>query len=369
MAPATITRGTGPVTVIVSGRGFVPGTKILIDGVERATSVQGSGQASTRLEAPEVSVPRILGVATANPGPGGGTSGTVQVLVTNPTPAIDSIAPLLLAGGAPSTLVIHGKFFRTNSAVRWNGTDRPTRFVSDTQLEADLTAGDLTVAARVRLAVVNLALDGGMVEIRYPVYNPQPVVLGLSPGRAAVGGSGFTLTVTGEHFVPGAVIRWNGTPHPAVYHDSNLLTVTISASDLASPGVAAVAVANPDPALAPSSDSSFRVLPNLVLRLHARDLAWDAVRGRLYASVLSDDVRFGNQVVDIDPTTGAIVDSVWAGLAGPVGDLGRRGGAHRSGHVQAEPAVRGGDRDLRDAVGRRYGGAARGSAHLGGGEI
>ena len=54
--------------------------------------------------------------------------------------------------------------------------------------------------------------------------NPVPAVTALSPGGAAAGGPAFTLTVSGNNFVAGSVVRWNGANrghhlrqyHPAV---------------------------------------------------------------------------------------------------------------------------------------------------------
>jgi len=313
VSPTIIVRGSGPAAITLTGRGFVGESQVLIDDAVHIATVSGPGLASTQLAAAELSVPRVIQVSVANPQPGGGVSGTLQILVTGPAPEIDSVSPALMVGAPPTTIVIHGRGFGVNSVVHWNGTVRPTRLVSGNELDADLSAGDLAIATRVRLAVVNPVLEGGEVETTDPVYNAQPNLLGLTPLHVPVGGSSFVLTLTGDHFVPGALIRWNGVRHSTTYRDSSLLSAVISTAEIGNPGSVSLSVENPDPAIAPSNPVTLQITANPVLALHARDLAWDPVRGRLYASVLSDDPRYPDDVVAIDPNTGAIVDSVRPG--------------------------------------------------------
>jgi trimeric autotransporter adhesin len=315
VSPATVVIGAGPTTVAISGNDFVSSARILADNIDRATTVHGTTSVSTQLEPNELTTPRVITLAVANPGPGGGTSGTIQFLVTLPPPVIGTVTPAqLMAGGPPVTLRIVGQRFRPSSVVRWNGNDRPTRFISDTEIDADLHTTDLLVATRARLAVANPALDGGTVEAEFPVYNPQPTITALSPASHMIGGPTFTLTVTGTHFVPGAVVTWDGLPRITTFVGPTELTAAIPAPDLAASDTVTIAVANPDPAIGTSNGKTFVVTAPILVDLHAWDLAWDSVRGRLYASVASDDARYPNEVVAIDPQTGSVVARVSAGL-------------------------------------------------------
>ena len=192
-----------------------------------------------------------------------------------------------MAGDAGVTLRVVGQRFRPSSVMRWNGNDRPTRVISETEFEADLSAVDLLVAQRARLAVISPALEGGSAEVEFAVYNPTPVITGISPTRRGIGGASFTLTVTGAQFVPGAVVTWNGQPRPTTFTSAAQVTATIASSDLASGCAVPVAIRNPDPAVAESAAETFLVEVPLVIDLHARDLAWDSVRNRLYASEAS----------------------------------------------------------------------------------
>ena len=315
VSPDAIVVGSGSTTIVLSGTDFVSGARVLVDDIERATTVQGTTSVSAQLQPGELTSPRMITLAVANPGPGGGMSGLLQVLVTLPPPVIGTVTPgQLIAGASPTTLRIVGQRFHSSALVRWNGNDRTTRVTSATEIEVDLLAVDLLVAQRARLTVANPTLEGGSVDAEFLVYNPQPVVTSLSPAHRRIGTSSFTLTVTGAKFAPGAVVTWNGQPRPTTFTSPTELKATISA--LTDADTVAVAVRNPDPALAESPPVSFVVDAPFLIDLHAWDLAWDSVRGRLYASVRSDDSRYPNEVVAIDPQTGTVVARASPG-AGP----------------------------------------------------
>ena len=102
--------------------------------------------------------------------------------------------------------------------------------------------------------------------------NPVPFInQPLLPAATAPGGTGFTLTINGTGFVPGAVANWNGGPRTTTFVNSSQVTVSIIASDIAKAGTATVTMANPGgiaslPALfditSPVSAVGFALAPN-----------------------------------------------------------------------------------------------------------
>ena len=67
----------------------------------------------------------------------------------NPAPIATSLSPVsAMVGGAAFTLTVNGSKFVAGSVVRWNGATRPTTFVSSTQLQASIGAGDIAATAR-----------------------------------------------------------------------------------------------------------------------------------------------------------------------------------------------------------------------------
>ena len=103
--------------------------------------------------------------------------------------------------------------------------------------------------------------------VEWGVYraNPVPVLTSLSPSSATVGGAGFTLTVTGSHFVKGSQIRWNGAARATTFVSSGQLEAVIPASDIGATGTASVTVVNPAPVGGTSNALPFTIGPTMAL--------------------------------------------------------------------------------------------------------
>jgi hypothetical protein len=88
-------------------------------------------------------------------------------------PSIASIAPTSAIVGSPSLmLVVNGDHFVPNSSVNWSDMARPTTFVTDHQLKANISAEDLATAALVNVTV-------------FSPPQPQSVMLGTSSTSSA----------------------------------------------------------------------------------------------------------------------------------------------------------------------------------------
>jgi hypothetical protein len=74
---------------------------------------------------------------------------------------------------------------------------------------------------------------------------PPPIISSLSPASIEVGSGGFTLTVKGGSFVSSSVIRWNDNNRATTYVSRYELRASISPSDIATTGYAAISVVNP----------------------------------------------------------------------------------------------------------------------------
>jgi len=89
-----------------------------------------------------------------------GTSNTFTV--NNPAPTTTSISPSSKTyGDAAFTMTINGTNFVSTSVVRFNGSNRPTTFVSSTQLTASIPASDMTVMGSFPITVFNPTPEGG----------------------------------------------------------------------------------------------------------------------------------------------------------------------------------------------------------------
>jgi FG-GAP-like repeat/Abnormal spindle-like microcephaly-assoc'd, ASPM-SPD-2-Hydin len=97
---------------------------------------------------------------------------------------------------------------------------------------------------------------GGVATAQNPVpFINQPLV----PDAVKPGGAEFTLTVNGTGFVPGSVVRWNGSMRKTMVVSKMRLTATITASDIAKARTAVITVLNPSPGGGKSNTVFFEV--------------------------------------------------------------------------------------------------------------
>ncbi len=237
----------------------------------------------------------------------------------NPIPAIVSLSPNSAdAAGAAFTLTITGYNFMSSSAVQWNGSPRTTTYTSSTQLQAQITAADIGSSGSAGISVTNPSPGGGnsgSAEFTInATSNPAPSVLSLNPSSIAAGSSGLILTLNGSNFMPASTIEWNGAAIPTSYLSDTQLEAQIPVSDLAYPGVADVVVLNPTPGGGTSAPMVFAITytPMAVSQL-ANDLVWDATNQVIYLSVPSLASSNGNTVAILNPNTGNIQSSQFAG--------------------------------------------------------
>jgi Tol biopolymer transport system component len=87
----------------------------------------------------------------------------LSLVVLNPVPMLALMSPSSAAGGDPSfNLIVNGSDFVPTSVVAWNAADRPTTFVSTTQLMAAIPASDISTGGTASVAVRNPSPQGGV---------------------------------------------------------------------------------------------------------------------------------------------------------------------------------------------------------------
>ncbi|MDQ3012585.1 MAG: PKD domain-containing protein, partial [Acidobacteriota bacterium] len=190
-------------------------------------------------------------------------TGTITIQGNNPQPQLTSISPTsALVGSGSFTLTVNGNGFVPTSVINFGGQNRPTTFVSNSQLTAAIPASDLASPGTVNITVFNAAPGGGTsnaLPFTVSPPNPVPTVTSLSPNTAVEGSSGFTLTVTGTNFVNGAVVRWDGSPRATTFISATQLMAQILPSDVVGTGQASVTVFNPTPGGGASNIAIFNI--------------------------------------------------------------------------------------------------------------
>ncbi|MFN0109326.1 MAG: hypothetical protein ACKVZH_10780 [Blastocatellia bacterium] len=264
LQPSAIAEGSAGQQLTVNGTGFVIGSQITVNGAARMTTFVSNTQLTCQLTTAELANPTTLNIQVVSPPPGGGASNTVGLPVRqrNPVPRINSISPnSVLAGGPGFTLVVTGTSFVNGSIVRVNGQDRPTDFVSDTTLAAQISAADIAVSAALNIAVFNPGPGGGMSgPLTLSVVNPVPRITSISPDSAAAGSGDFTLVVSGVNFVSNSVVRFNGVDLQTTLVTGSQLTALVPAALIAGAGIAPVVVFNPGPGGGTSNAANFSII-------------------------------------------------------------------------------------------------------------
>jgi alpha-tubulin suppressor-like RCC1 family protein len=83
--------------------------------------------------------------------------------ITNPAPSLARLTPdRAQAGAADLTITLHGSGFVRSAVAHWNGSDRPTTYVSASELRTVISTADLTTAGTAAVSVVNPTPGGGV---------------------------------------------------------------------------------------------------------------------------------------------------------------------------------------------------------------
>jgi hypothetical protein len=81
--------------------------------------------------------------------------------VRSALPTITSISPRTALPDQAFELTVMGTGFYNGSTIRWNGADRPTTFVSVTELRAAISSADVAAVGPVAITVLNASPGGG----------------------------------------------------------------------------------------------------------------------------------------------------------------------------------------------------------------
>jgi Kelch motif len=101
------------------------------------------------------------------------------VIPDNPVPTLTSLDPnSAVAGSGNFILTLNGTNFVSSSVVRWNGADRPTTYISSTQLSVIISPADITTQGSASVTAFNPSPGGGVSNaLSFTILPPnQPSV-------------------------------------------------------------------------------------------------------------------------------------------------------------------------------------------------
>ncbi len=159
-------------------------------------------------------------------------------------------------GGTHFTLTLHGTGFVRGSVVQWNGSGRPTTFVSSHQLRAKIGDEDILTAGTATVTVLNQQPGGGVSNLQYfQITTPGVITVSnatnYSSGNtyvaaADLNGDGKLDMVVSNAAGSVAVLLGNGdgTFQPAVQYGAGSEPEAVVVADFNNDGKMDLAVSN-----------------------------------------------------------------------------------------------------------------------------
>jgi YVTN family beta-propeller protein len=245
--PSSANAGSISVSMTVTGSNFRNGTVITVAGTPIPTTFVSSTQLTGLI--PETFLRRSgeFRIGVTNPPPGGGSAEGGLFNVTSPLPVLTSVSPSrTVVRNSPLTVQLTGTNFATDSRVFIGSTRLDAVFNSATSLSATIPAEMMSTPRVLDLVVTNPPPGGGTSAPRsFTVENSTPVIETVSPNPIPSDLPSAVITVTGQNFLSGAVVRFG---------DLSLLTTLVSSTRLLAVvppplvfGRYAVTVINPAP--------------------------------------------------------------------------------------------------------------------------
>jgi outer membrane protein assembly factor BamB len=157
VSPSTLAAGGSPSVLTVNGSGFDATAQVYWNGNLLATTFVSPTQLTAQVPASLITTPGAFPVTVID-GDVGVASNAISVDVSSLPLSLSAIAPAFVTATGPAYVeTIIGTGFDATSTVQWNGSPRPTTFVSTTELKAQVGAADIATVGTASLKVVNAA--------------------------------------------------------------------------------------------------------------------------------------------------------------------------------------------------------------------
>jgi len=162
--PASMLAGGPGFTLTVEGYNFSDVSVVRWNGSDRPTAYDYSGRVTASITAADIASNGTAQVTVFNPAPGGGTSNAKAFTIgQQPVPTVTSLSPPAIQVSGPAfALTVRGTSFVNASVVRWNGSDRDTLYVSQSELTASIAAADIAAIGEAQVTVFNPTPGGGL---------------------------------------------------------------------------------------------------------------------------------------------------------------------------------------------------------------
>ncbi len=139
----------------------------------------------------------------------------------NASPTLSALSPVSTKIGGPAfTLTVTGTGFVSASVVQWNGSNRPTTFVSNTELTAQISANDIATIGKTPITVFSPAPGGGTsTSLAFNVFPLTRFAYATASGSSRI----FTLAAdpaSGRLLYTGYALAESSNPASVALHPS-----------------------------------------------------------------------------------------------------------------------------------------------------
>ena len=157
LSPNTLPAGATGFVLTVNGNSFVPTSVVEWNGTPLASTYVATNRLTAQVSTADVMASGSASVSVSTPGIGGGTtSGLTFTIQPIPALSLGSVQPAwVTAGNGPFLLNVTGAGFTSTTTVQWNGSPRPTSYVSSTQVTAQISGSDVSAPGTASITVAN----------------------------------------------------------------------------------------------------------------------------------------------------------------------------------------------------------------------
>ncbi len=277
----THARANTPASLTIAGSGFDAFSVVRWNGQNRPTSLVNTHSLVASIPAADLPAAGTAAISVFNPTPGGGVSSPATFTIDPPPLLTISATPI--GAGASETVTLANGFGGSLDWISFAQVGSPdTSYVSWNWIGAGATAFSWTIQAPLTAGTYEFRLyrDNGYVRaatspsvVVDAALSPPPILTSIAPARAFAGSGAFTLTVNGSAFSAASIVRWNGGDRPTTVVSGSQLQASIGANDIATSGIASVAVRTPAPGGGTSTAQTFTIDPSPTLAVSATTVA------------------------------------------------------------------------------------------------
>jgi hypothetical protein len=181
-----------------------------------------------------------------------------------------------------------------------------------------ITAGSQTLTAR------DTAFATIKGTLTLSVTNSVPVITGINPLSVVEQSGSFTLTVTGNGFVPSSVVQWNGSTFPTTFINPGQLQATVYGGFVAEENSAAITIVTPSPGGGTSNVQTFTITDAF---LNPTVMSITGIEGAGFSGQLANFIDTNSKAPLSDFTTksgGVLID--WGDNSTSAGTVSQPGG-------------------------------------------